>query len=187
MTCSSDETMHTLPRHIGGAAAAHAGMCLDIAAALAVCIPGRILTELAATDLLQPGQGAMLPPTLLEPHMPSAAAFSQSMPSLQRLTACYEERVGSFPVTLAFLHLTSSLLDGGLADDTLQAGHKTCLKYHQRPNGNLSDIPADFDAGNIVYTRSAMDAVCTRPVWPLFALGFRGAFEGAPNAETPHH
>ncbi|KAK9842702.1 hypothetical protein WJX74_000856 [Apatococcus lobatus] len=97
------------------------GTCLEIAAALARCIPGRIVTEMALTDLLQPGQGAMLPPGMLLEHGPLSMAFGQGVPGLQRLTSNFEERVGTFPVTLAFLHLTSTLLDGGLSGDTLQS------------------------------------------------------------------
>ena len=138
--CSSDEPMRTSPRPVGVAAAAYAGLCLEIAAALAVCIPGRILTEMAATDLLQPGQGAILLPIMLEPLMPSAAAFSQSMPILQRLTAHHEERVGSFLVTMAFLHLTSSLLDGGLADDTLQVGQSVAKFCQKPPRGPINHV-----------------------------------------------
>lgn len=103
-------------------AAAAAGVCLEIAAGLAMCIPGRILTELARTDLLHPGQGPMLPTGMLLERPPSALAFSQGIPGLQQLAAQHEERQATFPVTSAFLHLTSTLLDGGLSDETLQVG-----------------------------------------------------------------
>ena len=96
-------------------------MCLEIAAGLAMCIPGRVLTELASTALLHPGQGAMLPTGMLLERTPSMLAFSQGVPGLQQLAAHHEERQATFPVTLAFLHLTSTLLDGGLSDETLQA------------------------------------------------------------------
>ncbi len=105
-------------------------MCLDIAAALAMCIPGRILTEMAATNLLRPNQQMTMPPGVLGGPQLHAPAFSQTLPGLQRLTQQTEEPSGTFPVTMAFLRLTSALLSGGLSASNLQVALSSFLIIH---------------------------------------------------------
>ena len=109
----------------------HAALCLEIAAALALSIPGQIITKMASTHLLRPMQQAVMPFGGLGQTPRAALAFSQSMPGLQQLIQQLEEPSGTFPVTKAFLQLTRNLLDAGLGDPTLQVTfckpHEGCL------------------------------------------------------------
>ena len=79
-----------------------------------------MLTEMASTHLLVPAPPGPVPFGVHGQSVPQAFAFSQGVLGLQQLTQQLEEPFGTFPVTKAFLRLTSNLLDAGLSDTSLQ-------------------------------------------------------------------
>ena len=108
--------------------AAIAGDCLDIAAALAINMPGHVLVELSATRLLVPLQPG---PLLADYQSCSDSLLEADIPGLQHLQQTTEAAAGSFPITMGFTTMLHALLVTGMCDSTLQV--RLCSHLPVRP------------------------------------------------------
>ena len=110
-------------------AAATAGDCLNIAAALAVNMPAHALAEASSTCLLA-----------LHPHadrtlLPGGGAAPSGMlesdvPGLRHLQQTAEAATGSYPLTLAFASMLQALLTAGVSSEDVQVSmpHTVCTR-----------------------------------------------------------
>ena len=84
-------------------------------AALAAAYPGYVSTTVLATHLFSSRAFRAPPPHLQQSHM-----TSNSFPMLAYVQRTWESALGRYPVTLAFLELTSELVSAGVSTESVK-------------------------------------------------------------------